>query len=517
MRLLIILSSVLAADAVLACGGLFCSAANPIVVDQTSERIVFEVLETGDVRTTVDIVYSGNPEDFSWIVPVPEVPSELDVTSRNFINQLDQNSFVQIFPPILDSSNCPRSTGQALGGGFACGEAIIDQQGAAPPPANRVVDVTELDDVGPFGDIVVVDAAEVSAIFDFLTDNDYTLTDAMRPVIRDYHDEGMKFLALRLQPGQATDAIQPLVFTCPQEDGGVSIPLRLTSVAAEPEMSVTVFIIANERFAPMNYAGLTVNPDDVHSLFGQNNYFPLVSKMVDDAGGRAFVTEASLSNLTVPIFDDDFNLVENRQINHLTRLYTRISPWEMTQDPVFMPTGDTQGQNPVIDLSTRVLDVCNFNITAPLCGTTYCGAGAECVATDSGPACLCPQGQTARSVSTPNGQQPFCVEDDVTDPLAELAINACDGNPCGANGTCTTAFGRATCACDEGFAAVTAGFNSVTCAAINGIDPGDLDWTPTFEAAGPPNCGQMPVSQYALTFGTLALVLVAVRRLKRRR
>lgn len=80
----IIVTSALAADAALACGGLFCSGANPIVVDQSSERIIFEVLDSGDVRTMVDIVYQGRPEDFSWIVPVPDVPSALDVTTRDF-------------------------------------------------------------------------------------------------------------------------------------------------------------------------------------------------------------------------------------------------------------------------------------------------------------------------------------------------------------------------------------------------------------------------------------------------
>mgnify|MGYP000990966692 CR=1 FL=1 len=64
--------------AALACGGLFCSvgtaAVPPAPVDQTAERIIFDV--TGeDVTAHVWISYTGPADEFAWIVPVHGVPT----------------------------------------------------------------------------------------------------------------------------------------------------------------------------------------------------------------------------------------------------------------------------------------------------------------------------------------------------------------------------------------------------------------------------------------------------------
>ena len=55
-----------------ACGGFFCNVANP--VDQAGEEILFAVDGT-DVTAHIRIMYQGDAADFSWVLPVPSLPT----------------------------------------------------------------------------------------------------------------------------------------------------------------------------------------------------------------------------------------------------------------------------------------------------------------------------------------------------------------------------------------------------------------------------------------------------------
>ena len=69
------------------------------------------------------------------------------------------------------------------------------------------------------------------------------------------------------------------------------IPLRLTAVAANPDMAVITWVLAKSQVEPENYAVMTI-PDDqiVFTAFGSDNYRTLVSQTADRLRGRAFVT-----------------------------------------------------------------------------------------------------------------------------------------------------------------------------------------------------------------------------------
>ncbi len=95
-----------------ACGGFFCSNSP---VDQNAERILFEVHEPPvGVTAVVEIAYTGDPGDFSWIVPVPETPN-LDVVPTSTLRLLDAATAPNIIPPPVtcdgDDNFFPRSGG----------------------------------------------------------------------------------------------------------------------------------------------------------------------------------------------------------------------------------------------------------------------------------------------------------------------------------------------------------------------------------------------------------------------
>jgi hypothetical protein len=121
-------------------------------------------------------------------------------------------------------------------------------------------------------------------------------------------------------------------------------------------------VLAKSQVAPENYAVMKI-PDDqiVFSIFGGDNYRTLVSQTADKLGGRAFVTEYAgpTSNLAA---SDPALTALLRQYPYMTRVYTRISPEEMTVDPVFTFNSSLPDVSNRHDLSkdARVWDCQNY-------------------------------------------------------------------------------------------------------------------------------------------------------------
>jgi MYXO-CTERM domain-containing protein len=147
---------------------------------------------------------------------------------------------------------------------------------------------------------------------------------------------------------------------------------------------------------------------------------------------------------------------------YLTRLYARLSPEEMTLDPIFSERG-----GPDVDRMkqlARVVDGVDQCEVAPGTGApclrTTCGPDATCmdVAADYRqpllPGCLCPEGAAARTTLDPRSQ-PVAVCQRIQSFLTpeDLEFDPCGGWDCG-RGTCVPINATPTCVCDEGTVAV---------------------------------------------------------------
>lgn len=290
-----------------ACGGFFCT---NVPVDQSAERIIFAVnAGAGTIDAYVQINYTGSPDQFAWVVPVPN-PPKVDVADMQLFTDLDQitqPSYVS--PPYPEDCSLP-----------------------VPAAAGGGVNVFGQGSVGPY-DYAIVGSADPQALVQWLRTNGYQITQAMEPLVAVYVQERMDFLAMKLQPNKATKDIQPVKMT--YKSTKPMIPLRLTAVAANPDMAVITWILADQQAAPENYRAITI-PDDeiVFNVFGGDNYRSLVSQHADQAGGRAFITEYAGPTASLNAGDPKLGALL-RQYRYLTRVYTRISPDEMTVDPVF--------------------------------------------------------------------------------------------------------------------------------------------------------------------------------------
>src|SRR5439155_23771005 len=112
----------------------------------------------------------------------------------------------------------------------------------------------------------------------------------MEPLVDVYVQEKMVFLAMKLQPGKQVRDIQPVKMT--YKSVKPMIPLRLTAVAATPNMVVLTWILSKTQATPENYAVARV-PDEeiVFGAFGGNNYSQLATTHLAAFKGRAFITE----------------------------------------------------------------------------------------------------------------------------------------------------------------------------------------------------------------------------------
>lgn len=299
-----------------ACGGLFCRN-NP--VDQNAERIIFTQNGDGTVTAIVQIEYTGFDEDFSWILPLPEPIGNEDIavpeTAVTAFTELElATNPVFIPPPAPECAQVMMSVDMA--------------EGAAPAG----VEVFAEGEVGPYG-FVVVGSANPDELTNWLIDNGYRVTPEMEPLIDVYVQEGFVFLAMRLAPEFGVQDIAPIAITYPSE--APMIPLRLTAVAANPDMAVITWVFAEQQAVPANYGHFEIDDSEITFFtFGGTNYRQLMGEKANEMGGRAFITEYAAPTSETAFVDPLLQELNGRH-KYLTRLNTVISPEEMTVDPVF--------------------------------------------------------------------------------------------------------------------------------------------------------------------------------------
>lgn len=341
-----LLLSAALAQPVAACGGFFCQTSP---VDQAAERIIFAKNDDGTITTIVQIDYTGSAPDFSWILPIPTPITADDIEVPEFADEafteLHRLTDVQVIAP----ERPPCTERLEL---FA-GDVVFES--AAPAEMEGDVEIFAEGEVGPFG-FVVIGSEDPEALINWLRDNEYRVDPPMEPLIDVYVEEQMVFLAMRLLPEETADSISPVQITYEAEKP--MIPLRLTAVAANPNMGVFVWIFGDAPAVPENYEHMQILDGEISFTdFSGNNYSNLVTQRADALGGQAFITEYAGPTFTIqpnPInglvtFDPLLNDLA-KEHSHMTRLYTTISPEEMWKDPVF-GFDSTEGQvNNVRDL-----------------------------------------------------------------------------------------------------------------------------------------------------------------------
>jgi len=248
-----------------ACGGFFCQT---LPIEQAAEQIVFR--QDGDrITAMVRILYSGEAEDFSWVVPVPNAP-ELSLGAD------------QTFPE-LDLATRPRFELERRGDEcdvFDAAEATSPGSAPDSDAGDDGVTIVAEEAVGPF-DTTLLSSENPDELATWLVDNGYDLSDRGRDLIAPYVEAGMLFVAVKLRNGETVDTIQPLVMEYTSDKP--MIPIRLTAVAAEDDMGVLVWIVGDARAVPENYLHVTPNYARLNWYAGPQNAYSSYLQLITDA------------------------------------------------------------------------------------------------------------------------------------------------------------------------------------------------------------------------------------------
>lgn len=274
-----------------ACGGFFCSQAQP--VNQAAERIVFSQNGDGTVTAVIQILYEGPSENFSWLLPIATVPEgdDIAVASDLAFTRLQAATNPSYLLNTRVEGQCRPTSNFATPQAASGAPSAPNESPSYDPDSGVVVAASGI--VGSFEWTALeldpmLDDPAASAV-EWLTANGYDVTPGSDGLLRPYLAEGMYLLALRLTKGSLAGSIRPIVLTYDAELP--MIPIKLTAVAANDDMGVMAWLLSDARAVPMNFNALELNEARINWFNASGNYNDVVTAAADDAGGQGFVTE----------------------------------------------------------------------------------------------------------------------------------------------------------------------------------------------------------------------------------
>jgi hypothetical protein len=203
---------------------------------------------------------------------------------------------------------------------------------------------------------VVIGSEDPGALVAWLNAHDYKVPDETLPVIGHYIDAGSKFIVLRLAPEQGVSAMQPVRVEYPGYMA--TFPLKMVTVGAWGTLELTLWVIAEQRYAAMNYGSVTVDRTDLVYDFAQNrsNYSQLFRATIDAHGGKAWVTEYArpLSDLWFSDYTEVQFAAENIPYPYVTRMRTDQLLEHLSEDLLLGPSADAGDVDNVIQVQNAI-------------------------------------------------------------------------------------------------------------------------------------------------------------------
>ena len=113
-----------------------------------------------------------------------------------------------------------------------------------PPGEGGGVVVVSQSEVGPY-DAAILQATQSLALRNWLVDNGYDLTPQGAEALEPYVGQGLYFVALKLQQNKQVGDLRPIVVRF--EGKRPCIPIKLTAIAARPDMPIVAYVLSNKR------------------------------------------------------------------------------------------------------------------------------------------------------------------------------------------------------------------------------------------------------------------------------
>jgi MYXO-CTERM domain-containing protein len=281
--------------------GCFAPPDPTVPVVQAGEAIAFH-MDGNKVTAHIQIAYKGKAEEFGWLLPVDAVPT-LEVGTDELFVQLISTTQPVYRLQAEYNGNCPFDPNRGLGnGGGGASSPAEDGDDSGGGGGGGYDPLVIRDTVGPY-DYAVLRADQKQPMLDWLDENGFFVPAGTDGVVDAYIRPGAYFLALKLLKGNDAGDIQPVVVQ--YESSLPMIPIVLTSVAADPDMPILVWVLGNSRAIPRNYYHTEINDAELNWLGFADNYLDVINRAVDEANEhQSFVTEyAGSSSVMQNILD----------------------------------------------------------------------------------------------------------------------------------------------------------------------------------------------------------------------
>jgi len=265
-----------------ACGGCFSRPTENTVV--TDHRMAFSV-STQQTVLWDQIKYSGDPTEFSWVLPV-RPGAVVELSHDEWFAALDATTSPSIAGPVLNCGG--RSTGGCVG--FVGGSSKSAGFSTGTGPGVQVISQTV---VGPY-DTVTLQSTDPNALDTWLNANGFFLPDTFRPTVAGYVTAGFDFIALRLRPDQGVQSMQPVRIVTPGADA--TLPLRMVAAGVGAQVGITLYVISEGRYEAKAPFFNDVIEDSKLVWFqpqGRSNYQELSQQLMQNHNGRTWLTEYS--------------------------------------------------------------------------------------------------------------------------------------------------------------------------------------------------------------------------------
>ena len=296
-----------------ACGGCFSPPVASVqqTVAQDSERVLYYRNPKNPLQTVVwvEVRYTGLAQDFGWVLPLPKLPQVsvgltlgldlLDVHTKARFQLQSDKAGAENCRNAYEGCDVTQKSAYANQAATDSGAGLSAAPGApsASNAASEAVSVLAQGQTGPY-DYVVVSGTSAAPLLQWLNDRGYSTPQKALPILQSHVDKGDVFVAIKLSNGAGVNLIRPVVLT--MEDADACVPLRLTSIAAQEDMTVQVTLAGNGRAVPKNHLHVEINPARIDWFQSGQNFAQLAAAAIDEAGGRAFVTDSAQPGSALP-------------------------------------------------------------------------------------------------------------------------------------------------------------------------------------------------------------------------
>ncbi|MCP2329533.1 hypothetical protein HDA40_008040 [Hamadaea flava] len=214
---------------------------------------------------------------------------------------------------------------------------VVSGDGAGAPPGQSADDVTVVDhvEVGPY-EVAQLSGTDASAVSRWLTDNGFTLPEALGGALRPYLAEGWLVVAVRLAPtsGSLSDGLPPMRVAFETESP--VYPMRL-SATAEFRQPLRLYVLADHRMDMSNPAPKGSAPDLTYAdEVTADPQHPTVSALLT---GPRFLTRYD-AVFNPKQITEDIRLTQSASDEHYRAVVTVTkyvqSPWPMPGVPLLL-------------------------------------------------------------------------------------------------------------------------------------------------------------------------------------